>query len=274
MYNTDFDIKRARYLVVLKRNYYKNKNGINTWNNREYMESVYGIYAYSFEDVLTFLEKELVTYFSQNNLLSERINDRKNKLYQYYKDFKIYDLKNEIYIGEEYYNRKHYFDRFSDLIDFKLFNYNPVQESTSIYISKSYELIAKVAEWNGTPYKLSYLCPTQKINKEYSYWGKRQYRKRFHARCWNYLSLTKRESIAGSDPEYAPYLTLRQRHRDHCLNHAGYRKNRNNVPGDWKHYNKCRKQWAKNIENPSYEKLSKAVWKKELKDIEAEINCT
>lgn len=63
MYNTDFDIKRARYLVLLKSNYYKCKNGINTWNNREYMESVYGIYAYSFEDVLTFLEKELITYF-------------------------------------------------------------------------------------------------------------------------------------------------------------------------------------------------------------------
>ena len=258
MYNTDFDIKRARYVAILKSNYYKCKNGINTWNNREYMESVYGIYTYSFEDILIFLEKELVTYFSQNNLFSKGIKDRKNELYQYYKDFKIFNLKDEIYIGEEYYNRKHYFDRFSDLRDFKLFNYNSFSESTLIYTSKSYELIAKVAEWNGTPYKLSFLYPTLKIDKEYSYWGRRQYRTRFHTRCWNYLLPTKREAIAGSDPEYVQYLTMRQRHRDHCLNYAGYRKNRNNVPGDWKHYNKCRKQWAKSIENPSYEKLSKA----------------
>lgn len=274
MYNTDFDMKKARYLVLSKSNYYKCKNGINTWNNQEYMESVYGIYAYSFEDVLTFLEKELVTYFSQNNLLSKRMNDRKDELYRYYKDFKIYDLKNEIYIGEEYYNWKHYFDRFSDLIDFKLFNCNHVSESTLIYISKSYELIAKVAEWNGNPYRLIYLYPTKKINKEYGYWGRRQHRTRFHRRCWNYLLLTKREAMTGTDPEYAPYLTLRQRHRDHCLNHAGYRKNRNNVPGDWKHYHKCRKQWAKNIDNPSYEKLSKAVWKSELEEIEADVNYT
>lgn len=41
MYNTDFDMKRARYEVVLKRNYYRYRNGINTWNNQEYMESMY-----------------------------------------------------------------------------------------------------------------------------------------------------------------------------------------------------------------------------------------
>lgn len=274
MYNTDFDMKRARYVVVLKRNYYRYRNGINTWNNQEYMESMYGVYTYSFNDILIFLEKELVTYFSQNNLIGKEIKDRKNELYQYYKDFKIYDLENGIYIGEEYHNRKHYIDQFSDLRDFKLFNYNTVSESTLIYISKSYELITRVSGWNETPYKLSYLYPILKIDKEYSHYGKRQYRKRFHTKCWNYLSLTKRESIAGSDPEYVPYLTMRQQHRDHCLNHAGYRKNRNNVPGDWKHYNKCRKQWAKDVDNPSYEKLSKAVWKQELEEMESDINCT
>jgi len=235
-------MKKARYSVILTENYFKYKNGISTWNNCDYMKSIYGVYTYSFEDVLIFLERELVTYFSQNNLLGKKIEDRKNELYQFYKNFNIYDLKEEIYIGEEYYGRNHYVDHYSD------------------------ELITKVAEWNGTPYKLSYLYPVLKIDKEYSYWGRRQYRKRFHTRCWNYLLLSKREAIAGSDPEYRQYLTIRQQHRDHCLNHAGYRKNRNNVPGDWKHYNKCRKQWAKNIENPSYKKLSKAVWKYDLKE--------
>ena len=57
-------------------------------------------------------------------------------------------------------------------------------------------------------------------------------------------------------------------------NYSGLRNNRNNVPGDWKHYNKCRKQWAKNIDNPSYEKLSRAVWKQELEEIEADVNYT
>lgn len=148
--------------------------------------------------------------------------------------------------------------------DFKLFSYNSFSEITLFYTLKLYELITRVAEWNGTPYKLSYLYPILKIDKEYNYCGKRQYRKRFHTRCWKYLRITKKEAIAGSDSENEQYLTIRQKHRDHCLNYAGYRKNRNNVPGDWKHYHKCRKQWAKNIENPSYEKLSKAVWKQNL----------
>lgn len=274
MYNTDFDMKRARYEVVLKRNYYRYRNGINTWNNQEYMESMYGVYAYSFDDILIFLEKELVTYFSQNNLIGKEVKDRKNELYQYYKDFKIYDLENGIYIGEEYHNRKHYIDRFSDLRDFKLFNYNHVSESTLIYISKSYELITRVAEWNGTPYKLSYLYPILKIDKEYSRYGKRQYRKRFHTRSRSYLLETKREVISGADPETKQYLSMRQRNRNHCLNYSRLRNNRNNVPGDWKHYNKCRKQWAKNIDNPSYEKLSRAVWKQELEEIEADVNYT
>jgi len=264
MYSTDFDMKKARYSVILTKNYYKCKNGINTWNNREYMERIYGVYTYSFEDVLIFLEKELVTYFSRNNLVSNEIKDRKEELYQYYKNFKIYDLKEKIYIGEEYYNRKHYFDNFPDLKYFRLFSCNSFLKSTLIYTSKSYELIIKVAEWNGTPYKLNYLYPILKIDKEYLCGGRRQYRKRFHTRSRKYLIETKREAISGTDPENRQYLSMRQRNRNHSLNYVGLRNNRNNVPGGWKHYNKCRKQWAKDIENPSYEKLSKAVWKREL----------
>ncbi|GFI24191.1 hypothetical protein IMSAGC011_02987 [Lachnospiraceae bacterium] len=263
--NTDFNMKRARYVVIMKSHYHKYKNGNITWKNQQYMESVHGIYTYSFEDVLIFLEKGLVTYFSQNNLFSKGIQDRKNELYQYYKEFKIYDLKEKKYILERnIIYRNHYFNHFSDLRDFKLFNYNSFSEITLFYTSKSYELITRVTEWNGTPYKLSYLYPILKIDKEYSCYGKRQYRKRFHTRSRSSLLETKREMISGSDPETKIYLSMRQRNRNHCLNYSGLRNNRNNVPGGWKHNYKCRKQWAKSIDNPSYEKLSKAVWKQNL----------
>lgn len=33
---------------------------------------------------------------------------------------------------------------------------------------------------------------------------------------------------------------------------------------NWKYHTKCRKQWAKQINNPSYEKLSKAIWEQEI----------
>lgn len=260
MYSINFCMKKSRYIVTSTVDYYKYKNGINIWNNRVYTKRIYGVYTYSFEDVLIFLKKELIMYFSKNNLLIKGIEDRKNELYQYYKNFRIYDLKEGVYIGEE----SHHFYHFYDLEFFKLFYYNSFSESTFIHTLKMYEIITEVAKWNGVPYKLSYLYPVLKIDEEYSPWGRCQHRKRFHIRSWNYLLLSKREAIAGSDPEYRKYLTMRQQRRDHCLNCAGYRKNRNNIPGDWKHYNKCRKQWAKNMDNPSYEKLSKAVWKREL----------
>lgn len=273
MYNTDFDMKRARYVVTLKRKYSKYKNGINTWNNQEYMESIYGIYTYSFDDVFIFLEKELVTYFSQNNLLCKEIKERKEELYQYYKKFKIYYVKDEIYIGEEYYNynKNHFSNRFVDLRDYRLFNYNSYLNSTLFYTSKSHELITRVAEWNGTPYKLSYLYPTLKIDKEYSYWGRRQYRPRFHLRSMHYALPRKRELALSHDPEVREYLDARDMFKGNFWRHKGIRHNRHSyVPGDWKHYHKCRKQWAKNIDNPSYEKLSKAVWKQALKEIETD----
>lgn len=219
--------KRQRYYVEKKSEYIKYLNESQTkW---KYMYREHRVYTYSFEDVLTFLEKELITYFCENNFKDMRVSERRDKLYQFYNNFKIYDL------------------------------------SKQVYISKSYDVITRIAEWNGVPNNLSYSYPVLKVDKEYPH-HKKQHRPSFHTRDKWWYGISKTEKIAGTDPEYIQYLTMRQRHRDNCLNFTGYRKNRNNVPGDWKHYHKCRKQWAKNIINPSYEKLSKAVWKHELND--------
>ncbi len=271
MYNTNFNMKRAKYVVFQKSNYYRYKNGVTTWNNQEYMESIYGICTYSFEDIFVFLENELITFFSQNNLRKKGIKDRKEELYQYYKNFKIYDLKEKKYFGEEYYNRNRYLSSFADLLTCKIFDIDYTYSmSTLIYMSKSYKLITKVAEWNEYSHRLNYSYPILKIDKEYSYW-KRHYRPCFHNRdapCNRYLRISKSEMIAGTDPEYSQYLSARQINRERTQNYSKWKKNRFQIPGDWKHYHKCRKQWAKNIENPSYEKLSKAVWKYELEEKE------
>ena len=53
---------------------------------------------------------------------------------------------------------------------------------------------------------------------------------------------------------------------------SAYKTNKTNhkrtITGTWKRDFKCRKQWMKHIENPLYEKLSKAVWKRELEESE------
>ena len=81
MYNTTFEMKQAKFLVMSKESYHKNKSDIVSWKNRIYMDRTYGIYTYSFEDALIFLEKELIEYFKKNNLRNMRVSERKNKLY-------------------------------------------------------------------------------------------------------------------------------------------------------------------------------------------------
>lgn len=257
MYNTNFNMKKAKFLVILKESFSKYKNDICIFKNHVYMDREYGIYTYTFEDALTFLKRELIIYFCKNNLKNKRVAERRVLLYRYFSQFSIYDLSKGLSLQYDNEYPNSYLD---SLFEYGLF----YSQSGQVHIYNLYDIISEIAEWNGLKsYDLQYLYPILKVNKEYEHWWKFQRRKKFHTRCWNYLLLTKREAIAGSDPEYSRYLTMRQRRRDHCLNHAGYRKNRNNVPGDWKHYNKCRKQWAKNIKNPSYEKLSRAVWEYE-----------
>lgn len=259
--------KKPRYYIVRKSRYVKYLNTSQTkW---EYMYREHGVYTYSFEDAVIFLRKELINYFCENNLKNLCISDRKNKLYQFYKKFKIFDLYKQVDLGKECYDE--YPIYFSSLerkkIDLK-FGY-PYSESAKIYILNSYKLIKEVAEWNGVRCNLSFSYPVFTEGKEYNYW-KRQHRPCFHNRkyCqYRTLRISKSEYIAGTDPEYQCYLSARQKNREATQNikptHNG---KRFQIPGDWKHYHKCRKQWAKNIENPSYEKLSKTIWEYELDD--------
>lgn len=254
-------MKKAKYLVFINESFYKYKNDIFTFEKRVLMDMEYGIYTYSLADALTFLKIELIAYFTKNNLKDMCISKRKDLLYAFFSKFNIYDLTTKKYLN----HADRYSNSFWNLEFEKIGCEYFYSKERVVYIHSAYDIVSEIAEWNGlNPYYLAYLYPVLTIDRENEHF-KYQHRSRFHTKCYNYLALTKREAIAGSDPEYKQFLTMRQRHRDSCLNYSGYRKNRNNVPGDWKHYNKCRKQWAKNIENPSYEKISKAVWKQELK---------
>lgn len=268
MYNTDFDMKRARYSVVKKTEFIKYRNGLNVgYNCRDYMESEYGIYTYSLEDAATFIIKELIKFYSSYGLKYKDFYERRKLLLDEYEKYVVMDLRLEKSIsGRVPFLEKGVFDTY-------------VLGSVSIWsFNATYPLINNIITWNKNRVDLKYLYPVYVIDEEhYRYsWQKRQYRPRFHSKRYKpCLEISKREKVEGSDPEYSRFLSARQKNRERTCNWGKpHHKNRNNVPGDWKHYNKCRKQWAKNIDNPSYEKLSKAVWKQELKEIEVDENYT
>jgi len=258
MYNTDFDMKKARYSVIKKTEFIKYHNGLNVgWNRFIYMESKYGIYTYSLEDAATFIIKELIKFYSSYGLKNKDFYERRKLLLDEYEKYVVMDLRLEKSIsGRVSFLEKGVFDTY-------------VLGSVSIWsFNATYPLINNIIAWNKNRIDLKYLYPVYVVDEEhYRYsWQKRQHRPRFHSKRYKpCLGIPKREKVEGSDPEYSCVLSARQKNRERTCNWGKtYHKNRNNVPGDWKHYNKCRKQWAKNIENPSYEKLSKAVWKQDL----------
>ena len=94
-----FDKKKAKYLVFQKESFYKYKDNICTYDNRVYMDREYGICTYSLEDALTFLKKELIAYFTKNNLKDVRVSKRKDMLYAVFSKFNIYDLSAKTYLN-------------------------------------------------------------------------------------------------------------------------------------------------------------------------------
>ena len=63
MFNCEYDMKKAKYLVILKESYFKYKNNIHIYDNRVYMDREYGIYTYALEDTKSFLFKEMLDYY-------------------------------------------------------------------------------------------------------------------------------------------------------------------------------------------------------------------
>ena len=112
----------------------------------------------------------------------------------------------------------------------------------------AYDMILKIISWNSyDKHKIRYFYPVLKFNNEKEHFQS-TYRERYHLRNRSYFSISKREKIAGSDPEYKCYLTARQRNRELSQIHGAFRPNRNNIPNGRKKGTKCRKQWAKNME--------------------------
>lgn len=241
-----------------------------SWNKYLYQHNILGIvtgcnvYTYSLQDAYSYVAQELLEYYSHYcKNTDDRWYDHWQKLidvnkyillsgeYKQPKNLRAFEY---IYVGE----RNCYSDENRDIDDVKfLSNENLL---LSDFVRKA---IKKVI--NGEKIDVFYSFPVQKVEiKVKAMWNK-LYSVSHHSRSIHWALPRRRELALSHDPEVREYLDARDMFKGNFWRHKGIRHNRHSyIPGDWKHNYKCRKQWAKNIENPSYEKLSKAVWKYEL----------
>lgn len=234
--------------------------------NRKIVRKEYlrGIYACTLEDVISFMTKKLIQYYIENREGYSSKNNCQKALQLELEQYKIVDLESKQDLLEVI-----VVDELEALLstDQRDISYRAnifYRHYNSFLFLRLNEIIVQIVMWNGKPFDLRYSYPIKSVYKQHKM-KIRPRRKTFHTYVRLHQHISKRELAAGTDPEYSCYLTQRQKNRMKNYNYrASQNNNRGNIPGDWKHYHKCRKQWAKNKKNPSYEKLSKVIWLKEL----------
>jgi len=222
------------------------------------------IYTYSLQDAYSYVAQELLEYYC------DYCKNTDDKWYDHWR--KLIDANKYILLSGEYKQpknlrafeyiyvgyRNYYLDENGDIDDVKfLSNENLL---LSDFVCKA---IRKVI--NGEKIDVFYSFPVQKVEVKVKAMWNKEHPVSHHSKSMHWALPRRRELALSHDPEVREYLDARDMFKGNFWRHKGIRHNRHSyIPGDWKHYHKCRKQWAKNINDPSYEKLSKAVWKREL----------
>lgn len=257
MYYTELTKKEAKYAVVKKKIMirYINKNSprkrYGIWINL-----YQGIYTYTIQDAITFVKKELIQFYIEENLKELHVRERRKKLTDEIGGYLFKDLVSGEYITPH-----------KGLFDYDFFE--EIESNNSPLSMELFFLVMELSNWDGRRNEqnnFTYQFPVLKINIKVTKHEKRQYRPTFHTKSNETKTLTpsKAVMIASTDPEYSSYLTMRQKNGGCGETNMHYKPNWANVDGSWKKHCKCRKQWAKYIDNPSYEKLSAAAWKHQL----------
>ncbi len=231
------------------------------------------IYVDSFHDACSYIVKDLLEYYSNYCKNIEWYWDRWRKLSGY---SKYILLPGEYSQPKNLRAFKYIYAGYEDCYlkengDVKDINFLPNENLLlSNFIQRTIREII-----NREKIDIFYSFSIEKVEVKVKAMWNKQYPESHHSKSTHYALPRKRELALSHDPEVREYLDARDMFKGNFWRHKGIRHNRHSyVPGDWKHYSKCRKQWAKNIDNPSYEKLSKAVWKQELEEMEFDVNCT
>lgn len=234
----------------------------------------YNIYVNSFQDACSYITQDLLDYYSKHcRNTDDKWYDRWRKLFNNSKYILLsgeyrqpQNLRAFEFIYAGYSN--YYLHRNGDIEDVKF-----LPEENLLLSNFVQNVIRKII--NGEKVDIFYSFPIQKVEVKVKAMWNKEYPVSHHSKSMHCALPKKRELSLSHDPEVKEYLDGRDMFKGNFWRHKGIRHNRHSyIPGDWKHYHKCRKQWAKKIDNPSYEKLSKAVWNQELKEMEVDANCT
>lgn len=260
-------MRTAKYCLIRQMDSYEYSNQHNNLG----VITGYNIYTYSFQDVCSYITQDLLDYYLQHCREIDRKYDRKFELSNYAKyilisgDYtKPKNLRAFEYIYSGY--RDYYMDINNDVS-----GVNFLTDKNFLLTNFVPKVIEKII--NNERVEYFYSFPISKVEiKVKAMWNK-EHPVSHHSKSMHYALPRRRELALSHDPEVREYLDARDMFKGNFWRHKGIRHNRHSyVPGDWKHYHKCRKQWAKNKENPSYEKLSRAVWKQEQKEMEELVN--
>lgn len=223
----------------------------------------YNIYINSFQDACSYITQDLLNCY---------LLYCKNLTSKYRREDKLREYGRYILLPGNYKKPKNlrafeYF--YGGYVDYYLHSNGDVKDidllpNENLLLSNFVcETIIKII--NGERVDYFYSFPIQKVEVKVKAMWNKEYPVSHHLKSMHYALPRRREFALSHDPEVREYLDARDMFEGNFWRHKRIRHNKHNyIPGDWKHYHKCRKQWAKNIENPSYGKLSKAVWKCEL----------
>lgn len=255
MYKTDFEIKKAKYCVTKKwLRLEPEPNHIRKFSVGNWVRYYRRIYTYTVCDLMVFMRQELIEFFNQEGLKDCSVRERRKRLENKLNDYVFNDLPS----GEQI-----KLTIVDPLFGWPEINKNPLSLELFYLVDtlSFYNLEWSMNTYNNCSYPM--LDITWKEKKHM--WKQRHWH---HMKSYGTKTLTpsKAVRIASTDPEYECYLTMRQRNGGCAQINRPCKRNRNNVDGSWKKQHKCQKQWAKHIENPSYEKISKAMWKETFKD--------
>lgn len=236
-----YPLLRYKYLIIEYNS---------TWNPKP----IKYIYTYSFEDVRVYLNKQSFQEYKEydNEFSCYEIQNRLAKTIKKY--FKIYEITSNGYIQIP--------------IILALF----IDENFSFEIesvpgkSKAYYPIKELQQISSPNYKIpkySYPIKTILVIRKNTYQGRKHfsYSITFENDWWS--NLTFRTRAANTDPELQTYLCPRDKQIYTNYKHD-QKHNQHNIGNNWKRHTHNRKQWSKRIDNPSYTKLSREMWKYEL----------
>lgn len=249
MKNNDFEMKKAKYMVIHVKPFSKKND--------------YGAYTYSLHDAYAYLISKLNKYWDELKDVKDG-NTKVDRMYFEMKKFTIYDIENDKIL--DFIHKVYMFG--GD--PFYFFSSTTASKETIPYMVYKYFL--------GITYSketIKYNYPVGEYVVPSKVYGMST-QKPSHRKCgwkdyWCMKDIVKRKDHrrCKRDEDEEIYLTGRQKNpARRMLNHM-QSGNQHNVGNNWKAYTKNRKAWAKHKGTAHYEKPSKMVWKEELKELES-----